>query len=131
MAKKSFKNPLNSSLALPDLKEFKKISEDFLQKEEQKAKIFARWELNFLWTRFRALPVNELFAIDTSIESTLTVSEIIVVKQLQRILRTDDLTELNKVYDRLLGKPKESKEEKTINDIEFTVDILKSEIEGK
>ena len=61
----------------------------------------------------------------------MTVSEIIVVKQLQRILRTDDLTELNKVYDRLLGKPKESKEEKTINDIEFTVDILKSELEGK
>ena len=131
---KNPKNPkrYNTSLVVPDLKNFRKISDDFLSKEEQKAKIYARWELHFLWTRFRDLTVKELFELDTDpTTSVLKVSECIIVKQLQYIIKSNDMSQLDRVYDRLLGKPKEAKEEKTINDIEFTVDILKNEIEGK
>lgn len=125
MAKKtpSEKN-LKNGLALPDLKRFSAIKENFLNRKEQEAKIFARWELNFLWTRFREMSVAELLTLDIE---TLTVSEAIVVNQLRYILKTNDMTELNRVYDRLLGKPKEFKEEgKIIDDVEFTIDILKN-----
>lgn len=124
--------PVSTSLALPDLKNFKKISQDFLYRENQKAKIYARWELDFLWTRFRAMTVSDLFAIDTNPTTcTLTVSELLIVNQIKYMVRTDNLDELNRVYDRLLGKPKESKEEKVIDDVEFTIDILKSPTEEK
>lgn len=121
------KNLLSNGLVVPDLKNFAKIKDEFLRTEEQKAKIFARWELNSLWTKFRAMPVSDLFSLDTNPETTrLTVSELIVINQLKYIIRTDDMTELNKVYDRLLGKPKENKDEKVIDDVEFTIDILKN-----
>jgi len=113
---------LKNGLRLPDLKRFKNISEEFLKVENQKAKIFARWELDFLWTRFRDLKVSDLYEIDTN---ELSVSEALIVKQLKNILATDDLTELNKVYDRLLGKPKEYREEKLIDNVELTIDVLK------
>lgn len=113
---------LKNGLLLPDLKRFKSISEEFLKVENQKAKIFARWELDFLWTRFRDLKVSDLYEIDTN---ELSVSEAIIVKQLKNMLATDDLSELNKVYDRLLGKPKEYREEKLIDNVELTIDVLK------
>lgn len=128
------KNPkkYNTSLVVPDLKNFKKISDDFLSKEEQKAKIYARWELHFLWTRFRDLTVKELFELDTDpATSTLKVSECIIVRQLQYIIKSNDMSQLDRVYDRLLGKPKEQKEEKTIDNAELTIDILNRELEGK
>lgn len=118
----SKKPSLKNGLRLPDLKRFKNISEEFLKVENQKAKIFARWELDFLWTRFRDLKVSDLYEIDTN---ELSVSEALIVKQLKNILATDDLTELNKVYDRLLGKPKEYREEKLIDNVELTIDVLK------
>lgn len=113
---------LKNGLPLPDLKRFKSISEEFLKIENQKAKIFARWELDFLWTRFRDLRVSDLYEIDTN---ELSVSEALIVKQLKNMLATDDLSELNKVYDRLLGKPKEYREEKLIDNVELTIDVLK------
>lgn len=118
----SKKPSLKNGLLLPDLKRFKSISEEFLKIENQKAKIFARWELDFLWTRFRDLKVSDLYEIDTN---ELSVSEALIVKQLKNMLATDDLTELNKVYDRLLGKPKEYREEKLIDNVELTIDVLK------
>ncbi len=128
------KNPkkYNTSLVVPDLKNFKKISDDFLSREEQKAKIFARWELHFLWTRFRDLTVKELFELDTDPStSTLKVSECIIVRQLQYIIKSNDMSQLDRVYDRLLGKPKEQKEEKVIDSVEFSIDILKNNLEEK
>lgn len=118
----SKKPSLKNGLSLPDLKRFKSISEEFLKIENQKAKIFARWELDFLWTRFRDLKVSDLYEIDTN---ELSVSEALIVKQLKNMLATDDLSELNKVYDRLLGKPKEYREEKLIDNVELTIDVLK------
>jgi len=118
----SKKPSLKNGLSLPDLKRFKNISEEFLKVENQKAKIFARWELDFLWTRFRDLRVSDLYEIDTN---ELSVSEALIVKQLKNMLATDDLSELNKVYDRLLGKPKEYREEKLIDNVELTIDVLK------
>ena len=128
------KNPkkYNTSLVVPDLKNFKRISDDFLSKEEQKAKIYARWELHFLWTRFRDLTVKELFELDTDPStSTLKVSECIIVRQLQYIIKSNDMSQLDRVYDRLLGKPKEQKEEKVIDNVEFSIDILKNNLEEK
>ena len=128
------KNPkkYNTSLVVPDLKNFKRISDDFLSKEEQKAKIYARWELHFLWTRFRDLTVKELFELDTDpATSTLKVSECIIVRQLQYIIKSNDMSQLDRVYDRLLGKPKEQKEEKVIDNVEFSIDILKNNLEEK
>lgn len=124
MAKKNYNfKSLKNGLVLPDLKRFSKIKEEFLQKEEQKAKIFARWEINFLWTRFREMNVSDFLAIDLE---RLTVSELIVYKQLKYILDTGDVRELNKIYDRLLGKPKETIEDFDLGDVELIAEVLEN-----
>jgi len=114
-------NKTRNGLPLPDLKRFNKISQDFLYRENQRAKIFARWELDFLWTRFRDMTLPELENLD---ETLLTASELIIVKQIKYMAKTGDMSELNRLYDRVIGKPKEIKEEKEINEVEFSIDIL-------
>ena len=114
-------NKTRNGVPLPDLKRFKKISQDFLYRENQKAKIFARWELDFLWTRFREMTLPELENLD---ETLLSASELIIVKQIKYMTKTGDMSELNRLYDRVIGKPKEIKEEKEINEVEFSIDIL-------
>lgn len=86
---------------------------------------FARWELNFLWTKYRQIKVSELQALDIK---NLTVSEAIVVNALKDILAYRDNAELNKLYDRILGKPKENRDEKIIDDVEFSIGILEKPI---
>lgn len=123
MAKSKQKLKPQSKLSFPSLVRYDRINEEFLQRQEQQAKNFARWELNFLWTKFRQITVKELFALDIY---SLPVNEAIVINALRHIIETKstDLSELNKLYDRILGKPKEYREEKLIDDVEFTIDIL-------
>lgn len=121
MAKKS-SNPKHALVA-PDLKLLGKLKEEFLQKKEFDARKLARWELNVVWTEYRMMKVRDLHALDPN---DLPVSDAIVVRALKEILITGNITELNKLYDRILGKPKETKDEKLIDDVSFTINLLEN-----
>lgn len=110
-------------LAPIDLSEISILTEQFLQEAEIKAKNLARYELNALWTKYRIITVEELKKLKVN---KLPVSDAIIVNKLKHMLKTNDLEELGKLYDRILGKAKEYKEEKIINDVEFSIDILKN-----
>ena len=118
MAKKA---NIHKNLQVPDLSKISIIAEEFLHREEQRAKDFARLEISHFWVKYREILVEDLYKINTE---KVPVAEAIIINHLKNCVKSGDVSTLFEYYNRVLGKPKESKIEYDNDNVTLTIDLL-------